>query len=287
MMSLDVARQFHGEIVNIDSRLFYRGMDIGTAKPTAAERGDIPHHLIDFLDPNDPVSLAIVQNMAFAKIDGILARGQLPVIVGGTPQYVNAIIENWRIPRVEPNPELRLHLEAQEQAEPGVLLSRLQAVDPESAERHQHNTRRIIRALEVYEATGQPISHLQGKGTPRYNALELELWRPRTDLYARIDQRAEDQIQHGLVAEVQSLLDAGADPSSSAFSSIGYRQMLPYLRGEATLPEVVTRLQLDCHRLVRHQETWFRKNLRLVRIEMHQPDAEETAINAIRAFMES
>ena len=284
-LSIDIAEQFDAEIVNVDSRLFYRGMDIGTAKPTPDERRGVPHHLIDFLDPNDPISLAVVQDLAFAAIDDVLERGKLPLVVGGTPQYVNAIVENWKIPRVEPNPELRAQLEQEEHENPGVLINRLREVDPVGADKHQGNTRRIIRALEVYEATGTPITELQGKGDPRYNALELELWRPREELYTRIDRRAFDQIEHGLIDEVKALLTAGADPSAGSFSAIGYRQMLPYLAGVATIEDVIERLQLDCHRLVRHQETWWRKNPRLIRIDMQDADAKQLVRQHIVDFV--
>lgn len=284
-LSIDIAREFDAEIVNVDSRLFYRGMDIGTAKPTLEERRGVPHHLIDFLDPNDPVSLAVVQDLAFAAIDDIVQRGKLPLVVGGTPQYVNAIVENWKIPRVEPDPKLRARLENEERDSPGTLIARLREVDPEGAQKHEGNTRRIIRALEVYEATGTPITELQGKGEPRYRALELELWRPREELYERIDQRSRDQIESGLIDEVQSLLDAGADPSSPSFSAIGYRQVLPYLANDATIEQVIERLQLDCHRLVRHQETWWRKNPRLVRIDMRDADAAHQVNRHITDFL--
>lgn len=286
-LSIDIAQRFDAEIVNVDSRLFYLGMDIGTAKPTISERRGVPHHLIDFLDPNDPISLAVVQDMAFAAIDDILARKKLPLLVGGTPQYVNAIVENWKIPRVAPNPELRALLEQQELENPGSLLERLRRVDPEGAEKHAGNTRRIIRALEVFEATGQPITSLQGKGVPRYEALELELWRPREELYARIDQRSHDQIEGGLIDEVKSLLANGSDPASGSFSAIGYRQVLPYLAGEASIDDVIERLQFDCHRLVRHQETWWRKNPRLIRIQMHDEDAMQQVVRAVNHFLES
>lgn len=284
-LSIDVAERFDAEVVNVDSRLFYRGMDIGTAKPTVSERRGVPHHLIDFLEPNDPISLAVVQDMAFATIDEILSRNKLPLVVGGTPQYVNAIVENWRIPRVEPNPELRASLEDEEHKQPGVLIARLREVDPIGAEKHQGNTRRIIRALEVYEATGIPITELQGKGEPRYNALELELWQPREELYARIDQRSINQIEDGLIDEVKNLLAAGADPAAGSFSAIGYRQVLPYLDGNATIEDVIERLQLDCHRLVRHQETWWRKNPRLIRTNMQDNDANEQIRGSIESFL--
>lgn len=285
-LSIDLAERYDAEVINADSRLFYRGMDIGTAKPSASQLARVRHHLVDFLDPGDPVSLATVQDTAYAAIDDVLNRGKLPFLVGGTPQYVNAIVENWRIPRVEPNPELRARLELEELEQPGVLLERLRAVDARGAEMHAGNTRRIIRALEVYEATGQPITALQGKGEPRYSPLEIELWRPREDLHRRIDNRAIEQIESGLIEEVTALLNAGIDPKSGAFSSIGYRQLVPYVRGEITLDQAIERIQFDCHRLVRHQETWWRKNPRLHRVEMQQPEAEARITALIDAFLQ-
>lgn len=274
-LSIDLAQEVGDEIVNADSRLFYRGMDIGTAKPTVDERRGVPHHLIDFLHPNDPVSLATFQDHAFAAIDGVLARGKVPFLVGGTPQYINAVVENWQIPRVDPDPDLRTRLQ-QEADEHGAdhLLARLREVDPASAERNAGNTRRVIRALEVWEKTGIPITEQQGKGYPSYDALEIELWRPREELYQRIDDRALDQIRGGLVDEIRGLIAAGADPESPSFSSIGYRQAMPYIRGEATIEDIIERMRFDCHRLVRHQETWWRKNPRLIRIDLQQPGAQ-------------
>jgi tRNA dimethylallyltransferase len=281
-LAIDLAERFDGEIVNADSRSFYRGMDIGTAKVSPQERALVPHHLIDFLDPDDNVSLALFQDLAMAKIGDIGERGKLPFLVGGTPQYVNALVEGWKMPRVEPDPEFRLRLEREAQRdgfEP--LLARLQEVDPESAARSGPNVRRIIRALEVYEKTGRPMSEQQSKGPPPYRALELELWRPREELHARINERVERQIAEGLIEEIQSLLAAGASPESPAFSSIGYRQAMPYIRGEASLDETTERIRFDTHRLVRHQETWWRKNPRLVRIDMSSPDPESVAAQAV------
>lgn len=284
-LSIDIAGRFGGEIVNVDSRLFYRGMDIGTAKPTPEQMARVRHHLIDFLHPNDPVSLATVQDLAYSTIDEIVARGVLPILVGGTPQYVNAIVENWRIPRVEPNPELRARLEAEEAREAGTLLARLVEVDPEAARKHAGNTRRVIRALEVFEATGMPITTLQGKNQPRYDALELELWRPRDELYERIDDRVAMQFEQGLEKEVRSLLDSGVDPLAGSFASIGYRQLVPYIRGECSREDAMERVRLDSHRLVRHQDTWWRKNPRLVRIDLTQPGATTELVDRIASFL--
>lgn len=286
-LSIALARRYDAEIINADSRLFYRGMDIGTAKPTASQLAAVPHHLVDILDPSDPVSLATVQDMAFDAIDDVAIRGKLPILIGGTPQYVNAIVENWKIPRVEPNQEIRDRLLAEEDESPGILIAMLRDVDPAAADKHQGNTRRIIRALEVFEVTGQSITEQQGKGEPRYEALELEIWRPRESLHRRIDERVHANIEDGLVDEVRGLLEAGVDPESGSFSSIGYRQMVPYLKGESSLDEVVARIQFDCHRLVRHQETWWRKNSRLIRIDMEQPDSTAIMHAHVDEFLSS
>lgn len=277
-LSIDLAAAFNGEIVNADSRLFYRGMDIGTAKPASSDMARVRHHLIDILDPDDPVSLAMFQDLAYAAIDDALARGKAPFLVGGTPQYVNAVVEAWQIPRVVPDPELRAQLQ-QEADEHGIdtLTGRLRKVDPEAADRNAGNLRRIIRALEVWEKTGTPMTAQQGKGPARYEALELELWLPRDLLFERIDARAADQIGEGLFGEIRGLIDAGANPDSRAFSSIGYRQSMPFILGEAAQDKVLERIRFDTHRLVRHQETWWRKNPRLHRIDLTGTDAIEQA----------
>lgn len=286
-LALDLAETVGGEIINADSRLFYRGMDIGTAKPTAGERARVPHHLVDILDPNDPISLATFQDMAYAAIDDVLARGKVPILVGGTPQYVNAVVEGWQIPRVEPDHELRDRLQA-EADEYGAerLLERLREVDPDAAVRNAGNTRRVIRSLEVWEKTGRPISDQQSKGPARYDALEIELWRPRDELRQRIGERAEQQVRDGLFDEIRTLVAAGANPESPSFSSIGYRQAMPHIRGETTADETLERIRFDSHRLVRHQETWWRKNPRLIRVDMSEDGGAERVDALVRAFLE-
>ena len=281
-LSLTLAERFGGEIVNADSRSFYCGMDIGTAKVAREDQARVTHHLIDFLAPNDSISLAVFQDLATDAIQDIRNRGNVPFLVGGTPQYINALVEGWQMPRVEPDPELRLRLEREaEQDGFETLLTRLRHVDPDSAARTGPNLRRIIRALEVFEKTGRPMSAQQSKGPRPYRALELELWRPREDLHARIDERVRQQIADGLIEEIRGLLDSGASAQSSAFSSIGYRQLMPYLQGEATLDEAMERIRVDTHRLVRHQQTWWRKNPNLMRIDMTAPDAEQLAAAAV------
>ncbi len=262
------------EIVNADSRAFYRGMDVGTAKPGPVERRRVPHHLVDIMDPDEPMSASHFQHLATGTIAAIHERGHIPVLVGGTPQYVNAVVEGWRIPRVPPNHERRRELE-REAAAVGVepLLKRLAAVDPGAAARSGPNLRRIIRALEVFDATGVPSSQRVTRDDASFRPLEFELWVPREVLYSRIDARVDRMIENGLVDEVRSLIEKGYDPALPAFSSIGYRQLMPALAAGDDLGHAIERIKLDTHRLVRHQQTWFRKNDRLIRIDMTQTDA--------------
>lgn len=270
--AMDLAQRFPIEIVNADSRAFYRGMDIGTAKPTPEARARVVHHLIDILGPNEPMSLATFQDLTFDAIMAIHGRHHLPVLVGGTPQYVNAVVENWSIPRIPPNHELRMMLERQAR-ENGVapLLERLHAVDPVAADRIGPNPRRIIRALEVFEATGAPITALQGVRPSSYDVLEIELFLDRDRLYDRIDRRVDAMIAAGLVDELGALLASGVRPDAPALSAIGYRQLLPFLRGETGWNETVERIKFDTHRLVRSQQTWFRRNSRMIRVDVGEP----------------
>ncbi len=257
-LSLTLAEQFEGEIVSVDSRLLYRGMDIGTAKPTSAEMARVPHHLIDICDPDDTLTLAQYQRAAYATIDDILARGKLPILVGGTGQYVKAVVEGWGIPEVAPHPDLRTALEALGGPE---LARWLAELDPISAEKlDPRNVRRVIRALEVTLVTGVPISTLQRKTPPPYDMLMLGLTRDRDALYARIDARVDAMMAAGLLDEVQALVDAGHGRATPAMSGLGYRQLLDYLAGDLTLDEAVERIKFETHRFARQQNTWFRRD---------------------------
>ena len=275
-LALALATKIPIEIVNADSRAFYIGMDAGTAKPTPDERSLVRHHLVDILAPDTPMSVTIFQELANEAITGIHARHALPVVVGGSAQYLNALVEGWRAPAVAPDEAFRRQLEA-EAAEIGVepLLDRLRSIDPAAAERNGPNLRRIIRALEVWRATGVPMSDLQTRQPPPYRFIEVELWWPREVLYSRIDRRVDDMIANGLVEEVRALLAAGYAPTLPAFSSIGYRQLVPAIvdGSPEALAAAIARIKVDTHRLVRHQQTWFRMNPRLHRIDMTSDDA--------------
>lgn len=272
-LALELARHCSLEIVNADSRAFYRGMDAGTAKPTATERQLVSHHLIDVLNPNEPMSITIFQQLAMEAIADIHERRRLPVIVGGSAQYLNALIEGWQAPAVPPNETFRQERE-REAAQFGVepLLNRLRNVDPVAAERTGPNLRRIIRALEVWDATGVRFSESTSRGEVPFRALEVELWLPREVLYTRIDARVDEMIANGLVQEVRGLLESGYDATLPAFSSIGYRQLVPAIVEGEDMSEAINRIKLDTHKLVRHQQTWFRRNPRLMRIDMMEPE---------------
>lgn len=230
------AQRINGEIVSADSRQIYRKMNIGTAKPSATEQALAPHHLIDIRDPDQSFSLAEFQDLALAAIADIQARGHVPLLVGGTGQYLAAVLEGWQIPRVPPQPELRAELEQVALHEgPATLHARLAAVDPVAAARiPPTNVRRVIRALEVYLVSGEPISRLQERQPPPFRPRVIWLHRPRAELYARADARIERMIAAGLVDEVAELLAGGYDWSLPAMSSLGYIQFRPYFAGQTT-----------------------------------------------------
>lgn len=257
-LSLQLAAKFGGEIISADSRLFYRGMDIGTAKPSLAEQSIVPHHLLDICEPDQTVTLGQYQRHAYASIDQILARGQLPIMVGGTGQYIMAVVEGWGIPEVPPQPALRDSLGHLGEEELSRWLRTLDAnaaanIDP-------RNVRRIIRALEVTLVTGIPITDLQRKSPPAYDICIIGLNRTRELLYMRIDQRVDNMMADGLLEEVISLKDAGYGRSLPSMSGLGYRQIMAHLAGELSLKEAVEKTKFDTHRFARQQKTWFKQD---------------------------
>jgi len=259
-LALRLAGQLGAEIVSADSRQVYRGMDIGTDKPTAEERQRVPHHLVDIVDPDEEFTLARYQDMAYAAVEDVLARGRLPLLVGGTGLYIKAVAEGWSIPRVRPNEALRTELYREAKVEGGVALhARLRQVDPVAAEKiDPRNVRRVIRALEVYLETGRPISELQRRRPSPYRVLQIGLTMERAALYRRIDQRVDRMIGRGLVEEVRGLVEQGCGYELPAMSGLGYRQVGCYLRGEINLEEAIRLIKRDTRRFVRQQYNWFR-----------------------------
>ncbi len=260
-LSLQLCEQFNGEVVGADSRQIYRFMDIGTAKPSLAERQRVRHHLIDIRNPDQTLTLAEYQQLAYQTIDAIHQRGHIPFLVGGTALYIRAVVQGLRIPEVPPDPTLRAELEAElAQTGVGALFQRLQTLDPVTAAViDAQNPRRVLRALEIVLLTGKSKVELEGAASPAYRIVQIGLDRPRDELYQRIDQRVDAMIAHGLVAETQRLLAAGYQPPLPSISSLGYREIIAYLAGEITLATAVERIKHETHRFVRHQYTSFRK----------------------------
>jgi tRNA dimethylallyltransferase len=278
-LSLTIAREFNGEIVSADSRLFYKGMNIGTAKPSFYERSTVPHHLIDICRPDQTLTLGEYQRLAYLTIDQILERDRLPILVGGTGQYVMAVVEGWGIPEIAPHPELRRQLEL---LGPEELARWLGELDPLAAERiDPRNLRRIVRALEVSLISGQPISELQEKTPPPYHIHIIGLNRDREFLYKRIDNRVDSMVDNGLVQEVTELREQGYRAQLPSMSGLGYRQILTYLRGEMSLDEAIDRIKFETHRFARQQATWFRQDdPRIVWFDLQSSDQQE-AISAL------
>ncbi len=259
-ISIPLAEQLNAEIISADSRCLYRGMDIGTAKPGPAERVRVPHHLIDVTDPDQPWTLAQFQSAALDVIRDLHARGKLPLLVGGTGQYVRAVTEGWQVPTGEPSAELRAELEA-ELKRGGIkaLAARLREVDPASAAQVDvRNPRRVIRALEVALTTGESFVAQRRKTPPPFNIITIGLTLPRPELYARVDARIEAMLTAGLVDEVKQLVARGYAWGLPALSALGYQQMGEYVRGECDLPEAVRRIKRATRVFVRRQANWFK-----------------------------
>lgn len=286
--AIRLARDIGGEVISADSRYLYRGMDIGTAKPTVDEMAGVPHHLIDVVDPTEDYSLALYQRDAYQAIDDVLARGRVPILAGGTPLYVNAVLEGWRIPEAPPDPAFRAAMEAYARDQGAEALHRrLAAVDPAAAKRiPASNVRRVIRALEIHRHTGQRMTDLEGRQPPPYRVLIAGLMLPREELFARIDRRVDEQIASGLVDEVRGLLAAGVPPDAPAMSAIGYGEIVDYLEGKATLAEAVERIRFHTHRYARHQLTWLRRMRGVHWFNPDEPGWYDRLLALVRAFLE-
>lgn len=265
-LGIALARQFCGEIVSADSRQVYCSLDIGSAKVTPAERALAPHHLLDVADPRETYTVARFQQEAIQAIDAILARGHHPFLVGGSPHYIQAVVDHLDIPPVPPQPALRAQLAMRSLAE---LLLELERLDPVSAATiDRQNPRRVIRALEVCLVSGRPFSEQRGTVAPLYNCLLLAIDWPRAELYARIDRRVDERMELGMVEEVRHLLTAGIGHERLDAFGLEYRFISRLLRGEfATEAEMVQRLKFAIHDFTRRQLTWLRKDQRILWID--------------------
>jgi tRNA dimethylallyltransferase len=254
-----IAHLLEGEVIGADSRQVYAGMAIGTAQPTVEEREGVPHHLVGCLPPDHPFGLAQYLDAARAAITAVRARGHVPVLTGGTGQYVQALLEGWTVPRVAPDPALRLKYEEIALREgPAALHRTLESIDRSAAARiHPNNVRRVIRALEVHAHTGRPISAQQRHGDT-VDAVVIGLNMARELLHQRTDERVRRMFRAGFVTEVEELRSRGFGRGLPSMQSIGYPEVWALLEGEIGQDEAVLRTQQGTHRLVRQQQTWFR-----------------------------
>ena len=266
-IAIELAQHLNAEIVSVDSRQIYRQMDIGTAKPTPEEQQAAPHHLIDCVDISQPFSVADYQSLADTAIADIQNRGKQVLLVGGAGLYFRAVIDGlFEGPGADPAVRERFEQEAAQHGA-DALHERLRACDPESADRiHPNNVVRVIRALEVYELTGVPMSEHQQqwhREKQRYPFIAFGLTMPRALLYHRIEQRVDVMLANGLIAEVESLLATGYARDTIALQSFGYKELITYLDGECTYTEAISQLKQNTRRFAKRQLTWFRKDTRI------------------------
>ena len=267
-LGLTLAKKFNGEIVSADSRQVYKQMDIGTAKPigewenkTVFVVDGVPHHMMDIVDPKKEFSLADYKAVATKAIKDILSRNKLPIVVGGTGLYIQALVDNFDIPKVEPNKRLREQLEKKKLSE---LVVMLEKIDPETAGKIDlKNPRRVLRALEVVKLSGESFFKQQTKSKPVYQVLQIGIDLPREELYNRINLRVDNQIGKGLIEETKKL-SKKYKWSLPSMSGIGYKQMGSYLRGEMTLNKAIEILKRDTRHYAKRQTTWFKRDKGIV-----------------------
>jgi tRNA dimethylallyltransferase len=280
--AIELAERLNGAIVNADSMQVYRGMDIGTAKPTPEERTRARFHLLDVVTPDTPYNVSTWKTQAEAAIADIVARGRRPIICGGTGMYVRALLDDWTLAETPADPEVRQRLEAEaEMLGAPTLHARLQEVDPAAASRlHPNDAVRIVRALEVYEVSGVPISEAQAQDRatrPPRPAIRLGLTLPRPALYARIEARVDTMLAAGWVDEVRGLLAEGYSAELSPLKSLGYKEIITYLHGAMEYETAVRDIKQNTRRFAKRQQTWFRADPEIVWCDVSAMDSATVA----------
>ena len=284
-LSIKLAHQFSGEIISVDSRYLYKGMDIGTAKPGLAEMKEIPHHLIDIANPDKPISLAQFQAVVYEQIEAVFRRGNTPFLVGGTGQYLWGVVEGWLPPGTQPDSRFREVLEGMAK-EMGTerIYQMVVYLDPEAAKKIEpNNLRRSIRALEVIFSTGELFSKQKAKNPPPYHFKIIGLQRSRTELYQRVDARIDQMLADGLIQETEKLIANGYDPNLPSMSAIGYKEISSYLNQEISLDEAVALIKKRTRIFIRHQANWFKKDDARIRWF----DMSDTVFQEISEYIQS
>lgn len=284
--SIKLAKEIGGEIISADSMQVYRYMDIGTAKVTPEEADGVPHYLIDEFDPDEEYNVMIFQQKAKAYMEQIWAKGKVPILVGGTGFYINALLYDNDFTETDNDTSYReeCYKLAQEQG-PEVLYERLKEIDPEyAAIMHANNVKRVTRALEYHYLTGQKFSEHNAeqkkKETP-YDAAVIILNMDREKLYERIELRIDIMMEQGLLEEVKGLLDKGYTPDLVSMQGIGYKEFVPYFNGECTLEEAVTQLKTNTRRFAKRQLTWFRRQIEGLWVDLSRETGEEAMENVL------
>ena len=290
-LSIALAKAFDGEVVSADSMQIYRGMDIGTAKPTLEEREGIPHHMLDVAEPGESYSVSRYVQEATACVEDILSRGKLPIVCGGTGLYIDGLIRGTDFQPAGTDNGIREELEKEWEAQGAeTMMARLAAVDPESAERlHLSDKRRILRALEVWLATGETITAHNARTKaipPRFEAVMIGLnTQPRDILYGRIDRRVDVMLEQGLLQEVQTLLEKGLLEGTAA-QAIGYKELLAHFRGEMTLDAAADLIRQKSRNYAKRQLTWFRRDERVKWIVYNAPQAAQAVLQEATEYLQ-
>ncbi|MBQ8150945.1 MAG: tRNA (adenosine(37)-N6)-dimethylallyltransferase MiaA [Clostridia bacterium] len=285
-LSMELAACLHAEIVCMDSMQIYRGMDIGTAKPSPADRQAVVHHMLDIVSPAEPYTVADYAQQATAVIRDVLKRGRLPLLVGGTGLYLKALMHGLSLGVAPSDPAVRQRLEAIAD-EPGgrqKLHRMLADVDEASARKlHPNDLRRVIRAIEVYELTGTPLSQTRQEENGEFDVLPLAIRMERETLYRRIEKRVDVMLESGLYDEVRSLLEAGVSPQAQSMQGIGYKEIIPVITGQATLDKARSEIILNTKHYAKRQETWFKGENATLWLE--KENAVPAAKEAVRSFL--
>ena len=291
-LSVALAKEFGGEVVNADSMQIYRGLDIGTAKPTAEERQGIPHHLMDFLPPEAPYSVADFTAAAAPLIEQLNSAGKLPIVTGGTGLYITSLMKGTAFAPEKTDPAIRARLqtEADEQGS-AALYARLQQIDPAYAEKlHPNNLPRVIRALELFEATGRRMSEQQRAAwaaEPPYRSLCICLTcRDRAELYRRIDRRVDSMLQNGVLEEAKLVYD-NRETYRTAAQAIGYKEFFPYFAGDMPLNDCTNRLKQATRNYAKRQLTWFRHQADGVWLYVDEEPPAPRAAELVRQFLQN
>jgi len=267
-VGVDLAKAFGGEVVSADSMQIYRALSVSTARPTETEMQGVPHHLVGFVDPDEPYSVARYLADARRAIDEIVSRGRLPILVGGTGLYVSSLLDGLRFAEEERDPALRAALYAEaKRAGNAAMLARLAAIDPDyAATLHPNNLGRVLRAIELYESTGVTMTEQRRRSREvpsAFSPLMIGLdFAERSALYARIDRRVDAMVRAGLIEEARAFYEVWPDPQTAA-QAIGCKELLPYLRGESELAPCLDRLRRETRRYAKRQRTWFRRDGRV------------------------